>query len=46
MNVINSDEVNFLCGKETIKDCKTNVDFENDKLDLKGKDKNVELNES
>ena len=34
-NVINLDEVNFLCGKETIKEWKTKVDFGEDKLELK-----------
>ena len=32
-NVINSDEVNFLCGKETLKDWKTMVNMEEDKLE-------------
>ena len=44
--IINLDEVNFLCGKETIKELKTKVYFEEDKLEFKGKDKNVELIES
>ena len=35
--VINSDEVNFLCGKETIKGWKCKVDFEDDKFELKEK---------
>ena len=45
-NVINSNEVNFLCGKETIKEWKTKVDYEDDKLEFKEQDKNVELMES
>ena len=45
-NIKNSEEVNLLCGKESIKDWKTKVDFEEDKLELKGKDKNVKLIES
>ena len=40
------DEVNFLCGKESIKEGRTKVDFEVDRLEFKGKDKNVELAES
>ena len=34
-NVIYSEEVNFLCGKETIKEWKTNVYFEDDKIEFK-----------
>ena len=44
-NVIKLDEVNFLCGKETINEWRTKVNFEDDKLDFKGKDKYVELTE-
>ena len=42
-NVINSDEVNFLCGKEAIKGWKTKVDMEDDRLEFKEQDKVVEL---
>ena len=35
--------VNFLCGKETIKKWKTKVDFEDDKLEFKHQEKNVDL---
>ena len=45
-NINISDEVNFLCGKETIKEWKTKDDLEEDKLEFKGQDKNVELMES
>ena len=45
-NVIESDEVNFLFGKETIKEWRTKVDFEDDRLKFKGKDKSIELAKS
>ena len=45
-SVIDSEEVNFLCGKETIKKWKTKVDFEEYKQEFKAKDNNVELIES
>ena len=45
-NIINSDEVNFLCGKETIKNWKTKVDFEEDKLEFKEQEKSVRLMKS
>ena len=35
-----------MCGKETIKEWRTKVDFEDDRLEFKGKDKNIELAES
>ena len=35
--VIDSKEVNFLCGKETLKEWKTVLDFEDSKLGFKGK---------
>ena len=38
-NVIDYDEVNFLCGKETLKEWKTALDFEEDKLRFKEKEK-------
>merc|ERR1712105_438809 len=34
-NVIESDEVNLLCGKQTLKDWKTVLDFDEDKLTFK-----------
>ena len=42
-NVIESDEVTFLCGKSTLKDMKTTLDFAEDKLEFKEKGKNIEL---
>ena len=42
-NVIDSDEVNFLCGKETLKEWKTALDFEEDKLSFKEKGKEINL---
>ena len=41
--MIESDEVNFLCGKETLKEWKTVLDFEDNKLGFKGK-KEKEIN--
>lgn len=41
-NGIDSEEINFLCGRKTIKNWKTKVDFDEDKLEFKGKDKNLE----
>ena len=38
-NVIDSDEVNFLCGKETLKDWKMALNFVEDKLSFKEKGK-------
>ena len=40
---INSEEVNFLGGKETIKEWKTKVDLEDDKMEFKEQEKNVDL---
>ena len=34
-NIINSEEVNFLCGRETTKGWKIKVDMEEDKLEFK-----------
>ena len=45
-NVINLDEVNFLCGQKSIKEWRPKVGFEDDKLEMKGKDKNMEFIES
>ena len=45
-SVIDSEEVNFLCGKETIKEWKTKVDFEDDKMEFKDQEKNVDLADS
>ena len=42
-NVIISDEVTFLCGKKTVKEWKTTLDFADDKLRFKEKDKCVDL---
>ena len=42
-NLINSDEVNFLGGKQTIKGQKTKVDVEEDKLEFRDQDKVEEL---
>ena len=42
-NVIDSKEVTFLCGKKTVKDWKTTLDFSEDKLEFKEKDKSVNL---
>merc|ERR1712237_88403 len=42
-NVIESDEVNFLCGEETLKGWKTILDFEDRKLGFKDVSKMVEL---
>ena len=42
-NVIDSDEVTFLCGEETLMDWKTILDFAERKLGLKENDKEVEL---
>ena len=45
-NEIDSDEVNFLCGKETTKGWKIKVDMEEDKLEFKEQGKVVKLRES
>ena len=42
-HVIESDEVNFLCGEETLQGWRTVLDFEDKKLRFKGIDKRVEL---
>ena len=44
-NVIDSDEVNFLCGKDTIKKQRKGR-FEDDNFEFKGKDQNIKLMES
>ena len=44
--ILDADRVNFLLGRETIKDWKLRKDHEEDKLELKEKDKNVKLTES
>ena len=41
--MIESDEVNFLCGKETLKEWKTVLDFEDSKLGFKEKNKEKPL---
>ena len=45
-SVIHSEEVNFLCGRETMKEWKTKVDFEDDKMEFKEQEKNVDLADS
>ena len=42
-NVIESDEVNFLCGEETLQGWRTVLNFEDKKLGFKGIEKMVEL---
>ena len=42
-NVIDSNDVNFLCGKETLKEWKSMLDFEDSKLGFKEKYKEVDL---
>ena len=42
-NVIESDEVNLLCGKQTLKDWKTMLDFDEDKLSFKETGKEINL---
>ena len=44
--IIDAEMVNFLLGRETIKDWRISLDFEEDKLEFKGKEKNVNLIES
>ena len=44
--MINSEEINFLCGKETLKNWKIMVDMRDDKLEFKQQQKSVELMES
>ena len=44
--IIDADRVNLLLGRETIKEWKLRIDHEEDKLELKEKDKKVELIES
>ena len=43
VNMINADEVNFLCGRETTKGWKIKVDMEEDKLEFKKQGKIVSL---
>ena len=45
-NVIDSDEINVLCGKETTKGQEIKVDMEEDKLEFKEQGKVVKLRES
>ena len=45
-SVIDSEEVNFLCGKETITYWKTKVDFEDSKMEFKYQEKNLNLADS
>ena len=45
-SVIDSEKVNFLCGKETITDWKTKVDFEDSKMEFKYQEKNENLADS
>ena len=45
-NIINSDKVNFLCGRETTKGWKMKVDMEEDKLEFKEQGKIFKLKES
>merc|ERR1712105_100619 len=42
-NIIDSNEVNFLCGEETLVDWRTVLDFEERKLGFKGPNKKVDL---
>ena len=42
-NIIESNEVNFLCGEETLMDWKTILDFADRKLGFKEKNKAVDL---
>ena len=42
-NIIDSDEVTFLCGKKTLKELKTTLDFSEDRLEFKEKGKSVNL---
>ena len=44
--IIDAEMVNFLLERETIKDWRISLDFEEDKLEFKGKEKNVNLIES
>ena len=44
--IIDADRVNFLLGRETIKEWKLRIDHEEDKLEFKEKGKKVELIES
>ena len=44
--IIDADRVNFLLGRETIKEWKLRIDHEEDKLEFKEKDKKVKLIES
>ena len=41
--IIDADRVNFLLGRETIKEWKLRIDHEEDKLEFKEKDKKVKL---
>ena len=44
--IIDADRVNFLLGRETIKEWKLRIDHEEDKFEFKEKDKKVKLNKS
>ena len=44
--IIDADRVNFLLGRETIKEWKLRIDHEEDKLEFNKKDKKVKLIES
>ena len=44
--IIDAERVNFIFRRETIKDWRISLDFEEDKLEFKGKEKNVNLIES
>ena len=44
--IIDADRVNFLLGRETVKDWKVRIDHDEEKLEFIGKDKNVKLTES
>ena len=44
--MINADEVNFLCGRETAKEWKIKLDMEENKLEFKEQGKVVKLKES
>ena len=45
-SIIDAERVNLLLGREKIKDQKLRIDHEEDKLEFKGKDRNVKLIES
>ena len=44
--IIDADRVSFFLGRETIKEWKLRIDHEEDKLEFKEKDKNINLIES